>query len=430
MDVDPNVKDIEEQQPFLEAPEGGPQTFNSPGQRNGGSSWLDRASKNVTRRQVSSDGNRSEKKVWDSDIDKRKKNKFVKKRRTCCLRCGICCCLSLVVFWLWWLSGQSYGKPGPCSGLEKVSLLISWVNVTDSNWQAESRAAGCPVEYALGAGGDGDPFEALRYNLRAVHNYLPFVDHVYLSTTGQYPSWLDTTQDFVTVLPHKKFTTPSRTLFNGRTVAALWAEIGSKFAGECFIHNDDDFIVNRPLSIDDLFPNGHVRVQPFVNIGFDMPLSSFFVWWYGSNLKSVVADAHTTYAIHSESFKQYCAQSTLCQQNQKATCDEGRKPTEGEYDVWMTTRPDVSYWSNFDIAWRANRFVFGVPWVAPWVNLLGVLLTYPAHINIRSHGGIDSDPAWVNTIRGYLHWKFPDPAPWEQQEQPDWIVDGELKKMT
>jgi len=410
MDVNHNFQDPEEHQPFLKIA--------------GGKS-------NVTRRMTDDRNNRLTT-PEDSYRDKaEKKKKFFKNSRSCLRRCGICGCWTIVLFWLWWLSGQAYGEKGPCYGLEKVSLVVSWVNITDVNWQAESVEAGCPVEYALSGKGDGDPFEALRYNLRAVHKNLPFVNHVYLITTGQYPTWLDPDQDFVTVLPHKEFTTPSRTLFNGRTVAALWGVIGSKFAGKCFLHNDDDFIVNRPLTIDHFFPNGHVRVQPWVNINLgDWPLFSLLVWWYGSDLNRIVQDAHTTYAIHSDTFEQYCSESVLCQNNRKGTCNGGRKPIESEYDAWMATRTDVSFWSNYDIAWRSNRFVFGVPWSPPWLSLLGLLLSNPAHINIRSHGNIDTDPNWVNTIRAYLHWRFPRPAPWERQEQPDWIIDGKLQNMS
>jgi len=420
-----NLKDSQEQEPLLEQCPEKPRTSGLD------ATWTNNLK--VYQRQAGSIPKARESPITITDIREERKKHWRPKKTFCTKRtqrCGLFCVLGLFLFWLWWLSGQPYGDPGPCYGKKTVSLVTSWVNVTDPDWQKMAIDTGCNIDYLLGGRGDADAFEALRYNLRAVHKNLDFVDHIYIITTGQYPSWLDRNQKFVTVVPHKDFTSPSRTLFNGRTVAASWGIMGSQFAGECFIHNDDDFIINRPMTIDRFFPNGHTRVQPYVNIGLgDWPLFTPIAWLWGSDIESISKDGHTTYAVHAETYKKYCRQSELCQENQHGTCNGGRIPCEPEWNGWMSRQKDVAYWSSYDMAIRSSRFVLGLPWCPPWLSALGLRIFNPTHINIRSHGSIDTIPEWVNTIRGYLHSRYPNPAPWESQKQPEWIRNGKVKQM-
>lgn len=414
------LKDSQEQEPLLE------QNQEKLGTLGVGATWTNNLKVYPKQRQAGSIPKARESSIRINNVKEDRKKHWGPKKTFCTTkRCGLFSVLGLFLFWLWWLSGQPYGDPGPCYGKKTVSLITSWVNVTDPDWIKMAIDSGCDIHYLEGGRGDADAFEALRYNLRAVHTNLDFVDHIYIITTGQYPSWLDRSQKFVTVVPHKEFTNPSRTLFNGRTVAASWGIIGPKFAGECFIHNDDDFIINRPMTIDNFFPNGHTRVQPYVNIGLgDWPLSTPVQWLLGSDLESHSKDGHTTYAVHAETYQKYCNQSKLCQENQHGTCNGGRWPCEGEWNAWMSRQKDVAYWSSYDMAFRSTRFVLGIPWFPRWLSELGLSIFNPSHINIRSHGSIDSNPGWVNTIRGFLHRKYPNPAPWESQKQPEWIING------
>lgn len=45
--------------------------------------------------------------------------------------------------------------------------------------------------------------EELRYSLRSVERFAPWVRHVFIVTNGQIPSWLNLDSPLVTVVPHE-----------------------------------------------------------------------------------------------------------------------------------------------------------------------------------------------------------------------------------
>src|SRR5690554_5980151 len=46
--------------------------------------------------------------------------------------------------------------------------------------------------------------DELKYSLRSVWLYAPFVRHIYIVTVGHRPEWLDTDSGKVTIVPHRE----------------------------------------------------------------------------------------------------------------------------------------------------------------------------------------------------------------------------------
>lgn len=151
---------------------------------------------------------------------------------------------------------QPFGHP--------VDVVITWVDDVDPSWQATRDAV-------LGASGAAPSVREgatvarfrsvgeLRYGLRAIDRFMPWVRQVVLVTSGQrLPSWLDTSQ--LRVVTHSEFMRPEAvpTLNSHAIEAALWRIEG---LAEHFIYFNDDVLVARPIRANDLFsPAGWPRV--------------------------------------------------------------------------------------------------------------------------------------------------------------------------
>ncbi|GGV32504.1 stealth conserved region 3 domain-containing protein [Streptomyces spectabilis] len=145
-----------------------------------------------------------------------------------------------------------------------VDAVYTWVDDTDPAWRA-ARAA------ALGGPGDGASADTgavrfrnrdeLRYSLRSLAMYAPWVRHVYLVTAGQVPAWLDEDHPGLTVVDHRDlFADPDACLptFNSHAIETQLHRIDG--LSEHFLYFNDDMFLGRPTTPDTFFlPSGLTR---------------------------------------------------------------------------------------------------------------------------------------------------------------------------
>ncbi len=81
-----------------------------------------------------------------------------------------------------------------------------WVDGGDPAWQAKKRAV--TGEMAEGSETDGKARyvdnDELRYSLRSVEKYAPWIRRIFIVTDGQTPAWLDTSNPRVCVVDHRE----------------------------------------------------------------------------------------------------------------------------------------------------------------------------------------------------------------------------------
>ncbi|WP_030687435.1 stealth conserved region 3 domain-containing protein [Streptomyces sp. NRRL B-1347] len=145
-----------------------------------------------------------------------------------------------------------------------VDAVYTWVDDSDPAWRA-ARAA------ALGGPGDGASADTgavrfrnrdeLRYSLRSLAMYAPWVRHVYLVTAGQVPAWLDGDHPGLTVVDHRDlFADPGGCLptFNSHAIETQLHRIDG--LSEHFLYFNDDMFLGRPTTPDTFFlPSGIAR---------------------------------------------------------------------------------------------------------------------------------------------------------------------------
>lgn len=139
-----------------------------------------------------------------------------------------------------------------------IDAVYTWVDGTDPKWLERKRQA---LELNAGhsmpeAAADDLRFvghDELRYSLRSLENYAPWIRHVYIVTDGQRPDWLRDDTDWVSVVDHRDIAPEGTELptFNSQAIEANLHRIDG--LSEHFLYFNDDMFLSSPVSPDLFF---------------------------------------------------------------------------------------------------------------------------------------------------------------------------------
>jgi hypothetical protein len=102
----------------------------------------------------------------------------------------------------------------------------------------------------------------LRYSLRSIEMYAPWVNKIYIVTDNQVPDWLDTNSPRIRIIDHTEIfdDTVLLPVFNSQAIGSRLHHIDS--LNEHYIVMNDDIFLNAPVAPEDFFgPGGSVRVK-------------------------------------------------------------------------------------------------------------------------------------------------------------------------
>jgi hypothetical protein len=158
----------------------------------------------------------------------------------------------------------------PAEFTEDVDMVFSWVDGSSSEFQRQ-RAAQL-AEYVVGEGDDGPAryrhVDELRYALRSVHMYAPWVRRIFIATDSPVPAWL-IEHPRVTVVRSEEFFADTSVLpiHNSHAVEAQLHRING--LAEHFLYSNDDMFFGRMVEPELFFsPSGLTRfVECAVRIG-------------------------------------------------------------------------------------------------------------------------------------------------------------------
>ena len=114
--------------------------------------------------------------------------------------------------------------------------------------------------------------DELRYSMRSLHLYAPWVRHVYLVTDRQVPSWLAAAHPGLTVVDHREIFDDHTVLptFNSHAIETRLHHIDG--LAEQFLYLNDDVFIGSPVTPEDFFlANG---VSKFFLSRAQIPLSA------------------------------------------------------------------------------------------------------------------------------------------------------------
>ena len=135
-----------------------------------------------------------------------------------------------------------------------IDLVYLWVNGNDPAWKAKHDAfIGIkPTDDATDGKGRYVSHDELKYSLRSVEKYAPWIRRIFIVTDNQVPAWLNTTHPKVQIVDHTEIL-PSEALpcFNSVVIEHHLHRIPG--LAEHFLYANDDMFFNRPVTPADFF---------------------------------------------------------------------------------------------------------------------------------------------------------------------------------
>ncbi|WP_422935231.1 stealth family protein [Sinomonas sp. P47F7] len=142
----------------------------------------------------------------------------------------------------------------------EIDIVFSWVDGTDPDL-LRYRASFLPGVVL----GEGDSAEAryrqineLKYALRSVHMFAPWIRRIFICTDSKVPAWLDAEHPKITVVPAKDHFRDASVLpvFNSQAIESQLQHI--KGLSEYFLYSNDDMFFGRPMGPDMFFSPGGI----------------------------------------------------------------------------------------------------------------------------------------------------------------------------
>ncbi|MCA1221437.1 stealth conserved region 3 domain-containing protein [Streptomyces sp. 8L] len=138
-----------------------------------------------------------------------------------------------------------------------VDAVYTWVDDSDPAWRERRVKRLTDLGRPAGEGGDAAARyrnrDELRYSLRSLAMFAPWVRRVYLVTDDQVPDWLDTANLDVRVVSHREiFDDPScLPTFNSHSIESRLHRIDG--LSEHFLYLNDDVFFGRPITARSFF---------------------------------------------------------------------------------------------------------------------------------------------------------------------------------
>lgn len=137
---------------------------------------------------------------------------------------------------------------------KKIDLVYLWVDGSDKKWRAEKDKwleiikGQKPVYTDAAIDARWRDNGELKYSLRSVDMFAPWVNHIYIITGfGQVPEWLNTAHPKITIIPHEQiFPSDALPTFNATAIEMCIPNIPN--LSEHFLLMNDDLFFNRALS--------------------------------------------------------------------------------------------------------------------------------------------------------------------------------------
>ncbi|WP_342384374.1 stealth family protein [Agrococcus sp. KRD186] len=169
-----------------------------------------------------------------------------------------------------WQTIQHMWEPLASDVTFEIDMVFSWVDGSSTEFQRER--AQQMQGYVVGEGDDSEArfrqIDELKYALRSVHMYAPWVRRIFIATDSPAPAWLAAHPKVTIVRAEQMFSDPSvLPTHNSHAVEAQLHHIEG--LSEHFLYSNDDMFFGRQLEPDLFFSPGGVTkfVEATTRIG-------------------------------------------------------------------------------------------------------------------------------------------------------------------
>lgn len=136
----------------------------------------------------------------------------------------------------------------------EIDLVYMWVDGNDPAWRAKRQAITGHVETQTSADCKGRYVDngELKYSLRSIELYAPWIRKIFIVTDNQVPEWLDTSNPKIQIVDHTEIMPPEALpCFNSTVIEHFLYRIPG--LSEHFLLANDDTLLNCPVTPETFF---------------------------------------------------------------------------------------------------------------------------------------------------------------------------------
>lgn len=137
---------------------------------------------------------------------------------------------------------------------KEIDFVYLWVDGNDPEWQAKRNAfiGKTQKKSAVNCEGRYADNDELKFSLRSIEMYAPWIRKIFIVTDNQTPKWLDTSNPRIKLVDHKEIMPPhSLPCFNSCVIEHCIHRIPG--LSEHFLYGNDDMFINKPVTPDMFF---------------------------------------------------------------------------------------------------------------------------------------------------------------------------------
>lgn len=245
---------------------------------------------------------------------------------------------------------------------QKIDLVYMWVDDNDKKWQAAKNywlqktknvAPICSDSIVSARWRDNNE---LKYSLRSAELFAPWINHIYLVTGfNQVPSWLDTTNPKITIIPHEQIM-PADALPTFNSVAIEMCIMNIPNLSEHFLLVNDDMFFNKPIDPSFFYDKRgraivwYTKNKQLKNIGYGLETVK------SDYRKTILMAAHKIISVFGKHWVRYFryAPAHNIDPYIKSTMITARNHPMLNHDIDIQTR------NKFRTDWEMQRWLFNL----------------------------------------------------------------------
>lgn len=143
----------------------------------------------------------------------------------------------------------------PVYTCQHIDLVYTWVNGSEPDHiNSRSDRAG-HKRYSSPGNNRFRDLMGLRYSLRSVKKFAPWIRNVWVVSASQYPSWFDQESDTnIKFIFHNEYYTNKEDLptFNSNSIESNFYSLSDEVS-DCFIYFNDDIFIGAPINMNDFW---------------------------------------------------------------------------------------------------------------------------------------------------------------------------------
>jgi hypothetical protein len=313
-----------------------------------------------------------------------------------------------------------------------IDIVYTWVDGSDPTWRARRDQAHGDVTDELNEHSANESRylsrDELRYSLRSLAMFAPWVRHIWLVTDDQIPAWLDPDDERITVVSHKELFAGRGKLptFNSHAIETQLHKISG--LTEHFLYFNDDVSLARPVIPQAFFhANGvskvflsRAKVDPAeVDVLADKPVTAA-----GKNNRELIDRAFGRRLTFKMKHVPHCLRRSVLEEMDERFGDEVARTAGNQFrhptDVSMTSSLYPYYALLTGRAVIDNIVYMYTDLAAPTTPGLLRLLLAKRNYDIVCLNDTDSDPGAVaqqtKILNDFFSAYFPAVPSWERPD--------------